>query len=558
MQFSKAEQRQSRAVAAIGAGVLALLACLAIAIGLIGCGGSSGSNSGSGETTLRATAVSFPDYLDPALSISLEGVGAMWNSYIPLLTYEHAEGRAGTRLIPGLARALPRISDGGRTYTLFLRKGLRYSDGSAVRASDFEHAIERVLALDSGGSPFFTDIVGAERFAQRKSGGIAGISADDASGRITIHLEQPSGTFSYRLATIYSALVPADAAVEDLTRHPPPASGPYEIVATTPGRGWEYRRNPQWSHNAALLPQLPGGNFERIEVDVLTNPETQVNEVERGQADLMLTPPPTDRLTELRQRYGGTQLLSGPAINIFYFWMNTTRPPFDDVRVRRAVNYALDPAALERIYTGELTPLQQVLPAAMPGHASFGLYPHNLAKARALIAAADPSDRRITIWTNNFGPQLEAGEYYESVLRQLGFETKLKVLDPANYFAVIGNESTPDLDTGWGNWLLDYPHPNDYFEPQLTDAGIAPTNATNWARFDSPAVDREVERLRRQQLGPAQEADYARLDREVMRQAPWAPFGTLSFPTFVSAGIDGGGVIISPIYGVDLTSLQPK
>jgi peptide/nickel transport system substrate-binding protein len=534
---------------------------LALPIGLALCltlaWGCGGSDSRRDRATLRGTTASFPDYLDPALSLSLEGWSAMWNTYVPLLTYQHAEGRAGTRLIPGLAKALPRISNGGRTYTLFLRKGLRYSDGSPVRASDFEHAIERVLALDSGGSPFFTHIVGAERFAASNRGGIAGISADDRSGRITIHLNEPRGTFSHELATLYSAPLPADTPVEDLSAHPPPATGPYEIAAARSGRSWEYRRNPEWaSHNAPRLPQLPGGHFAKIEIEVLPNAETQVNEVESERSDWMVNPPPPDRLPDLRRRFAGTQLLSAPQINVFYFWMNTTRPPFDDVRVRRAVNYAIDPAALERIYTGELSPLQQVLPAAMPGHVAFRPYPHDMAKARALIAAADPSDRRITVWANNFGPNLEASEYYEGILRELGFETKLKALGPDNYFTVIGNGSTPDLDTGWANWLLDYPHPNDYFEPQLTAAGIAPTNATNWARFDRPRVDATVKRLRREALGPPQEAAYASLDREVMRQAPWAPFGTLNFPTFVSAAIDPEALVISPIYGQDLTSFK--
>ena len=123
----------------------------------------------------------------------------MYDTYIPLLTYAHADGEAGSKVIPGLARALPKISDGGRTYTLFLRKGLKYSDGTPVKASDFTHSIERVFKLNSPGSPFYTDIVGAEKFAETKQGGIPGIETDDASGEIVIHLVEPRGTFSNEL-----------------------------------------------------------------------------------------------------------------------------------------------------------------------------------------------------------------------------------------------------------------------------------------------------------------------------------------------------------------------
>jgi peptide/nickel transport system substrate-binding protein len=116
-----------------------------------GCG--SGDSSGENRT-LVGTYNSFPDYLDPGLSFSLEGATALRNSYIPLLTYPAAEGAAGAKLIPGLARSLPRIDQGGRRYTLGLRPGLEYSDGTPVRASDFRFAVERLFRLNSAGSSF--------------------------------------------------------------------------------------------------------------------------------------------------------------------------------------------------------------------------------------------------------------------------------------------------------------------------------------------------------------------------------------------------------------------
>jgi peptide/nickel transport system substrate-binding protein len=541
------------------AGALVLVAITALAVA--GCGGGSSNEtaSSSSPTTLKATFAAFPDYLDPALSYTLEGWTAMSETYVPLLTYPRADGAAGTKVIPGLARALPKITDGGRTYTLLLRPGLRYSDGTPVRASDFPATIERMLAMSSPATPFFTDIVGAEEFSKTKKGSIAGIEADDASGRIVIHLVQPRSTFSNELAMLFAAPLPAGTKREDLSADPPPATGPYEIAAAKPGRSWSYRRNPEWQKtNAALLPQIPDGHFDSIEAEVNPNAETAVNQVERGQVDWMQEPPPPDRYEELRERYEGTQFLSTPQIDIYYFWMNVDKPPFDDLRVRRAVNYAIAPGALQRIYAGSMQPNQQVLPPAMPGHRELRPYPHDMQKARELIAEADPKVREITVWTDDYAPNRQAGEYYEGVLRELGFKPTLKVTPAANYTTIIGNESTPNLDTGWGNWYMDYPHPNDYFQPQLTATGIAPTLGTNWARFDDPKIDREVEKLGREPLGPTQEAAYARLDREVMRQAPWAPFGTVTMTTFVSDQIDLDKLIVSPVFGQDLTSFAPR
>ena len=258
----------------------------------------------------------------------------------------------------------------------------------------------------------------------------------------------------------------------------------------------------------------------------------------------------------MKRRYDGTQFREEPTISVYYFWMNTEEPPFDDVRVRRAVNYAIDPEALERIFAGTVRPTQQVLPPQMPGYRRFELYPHDVARAKRLVERADPDDREITVWTFNLTPTDEAGQYYEQVLTELGFDVTLKVIDAANYFTVIGNASTPDLDTGFANWFLDYPHPSDYFLPQLSGESIIPNGNTNWARFGDPEIDAKIQRLSTEQLGPRQESEYAALDREVMKQAPWAPFGTLALGTFVADSVNLDELVVSPIYGQDLTSFE--
>ena len=534
---------------------VAAIAALVAALALAACGGSTGEDREGG--TLRVAYNSFPDYLDPALSYSLEGWTATYDTYIPLLTYAHAEGAAGAKVIPGLAKSLPRISDGGRTYALTLRPGLRYSDGTPVRASDFTHTLERVFLLNSPGTPFYADVVGGEEFAATKKGGIPGIETDDASGRITIHLVEPRGTFSNELASPIVALVPGSTPIEDMSAKPPPATGPYEIVSSHPGRGWDYARNPEWAgNNAALLPQIPDGHVDRIEVDVIRNASTEVNDVESGRYDLMQNPPPADRIAAVRDKYKGSQFKESTQLNTYYFWMNTQAAPFDDVRVRRAVNYAIDPRALERIYAGQMKATHQILPAGMPGYEEFDLYPHDMARAERMIAAANPAERKVTVWAIDASPNREAGEYYDGVLSELGFETTLKVVNADNYFTVIGNRSTPNLDTGWGDWFEDYPHPNDFFQAQLAEESIAPTNNANWAEIEAPRLSRKIAELARQQLGPKQEAAYAKLDRQFMEQAPWAPYGALTLSTFVSDAVDLEAMTISPIFGQDFATVS--
>jgi peptide/nickel transport system substrate-binding protein len=544
--------------------VVAVLGFAAVAaLGLVSCGGGSGSSSGSGGGggkeggTLNATYASFPDYLDPQLSYTQEGWTAMADVYIPLLTYKHAEGTEGSEVVPGLAKELPKISNGGKTYTLFLRPGLKYSNGKPVKASDFPYAVERCFKLNSGGSVFYTSIVGAQKFAETKQGGISGITTNDKTGEIKIELEKPRGTFENELGLMFVAPVPKGTPMEDLSANPPPGTGPYMITKSQPGRGWEYARNPYWAKaNEKAMPEYPSGHVDAAKITIVRNPDTQVNDVEQGKFDWMENPPPASRYAQVKEKFEGTQFKVVPTISTYYFWMNVTQPPFNDPKVRQAVNYAIDPAALERIYAGQIKATHQILPDGMPGHKTFDLYPHSMSKAKEVLEEANPSDKNITVWTDTESPNKEAGEYYEGVLAQLGFNTTLKEINADNYFTVIGNLSTPNLDTGWSDWFQDYPHPNDFFQPLLAGESILKTNNGNFAQINEPALNEEITKLREEQLRPPQETRYSELDKKYMELAPWAPYGQRTLSTFVSSAINLESVIFNPTFGHYLTSFE--
>jgi peptide/nickel transport system substrate-binding protein len=538
----------------IGLVLLLSVAAAGCALGLSACGGSSGKEGG----TLTGTYASFPAYLDPALSYEVEGWTAMYDTYLPLLTYAHANGAEGSKVVPALAESMPKITNGGKTYTLTLRKGLKYSDGTPVKASDFKSSIERLFKVNSGGSFFYEDIVGAEKFAETKSGGIPGIKTDDKTGKIEIDLAAPRGTFTNELGMLFAAVLPADTPAKNLTADPPPATGPYMFTKVEPGRGWSYARNPYWAKDNSQISEVPSGHVDKIDIKVVRNDSTQVNEIERDKADWMQTPISADEYNKVKDKYEGTQFRVEHPINLYLFWMNTEKAPFNDLKVRQAVNYAVDTDALERIYAGSLAATHQILPEGMPGHESFDLYPHNMAKAKQLIKEANPSDRNITVWTDNESPNNEAAAYYEGVLNELGFNAKLKEINADNYYTIIGNESTPDLDTGWLSFYEDYPHPNDFFQPMFSGESIAPTGNTNLSRIDDPKLNAKIAKLSEEPLGPEQEAEYAALDRELMEEAPIVPYGTNTVSTFVDSEIDLGKVIFNPTFGQDLTSFQFK
>jgi peptide/nickel transport system substrate-binding protein len=537
-----------------GSKLLVLAACVALALGLASCGKSSGGKEGG---TLTASFASFPDALDPQFSYAVEGWSAMYATYIPLLTFAHADGEGGSKVVPGLAEALPKITDGGKTYTLKLSKGLKYSDGSPVLASDFKASIERLFLVNSSGSPYYTIIEGAEQFQKTKKGGISGIEADDKTGEIAIHLTAPQGAFQDLLALLFAAPVPADSPGEPVTKTPLPATGPYEITSIRPGKGWSYARNPQWQKtNAALAPEVPDGHVDKIEATVVSNQSTQVNDVEQGKTNWMFDPLPADRVAEVKTKYEGSQYRPVPAVGLDFLWMNTTLPPFDDVKVRQAVNYAVNPAKIERLFAGELAATHQIIPPGVPGYEKFDLYPFDMAKAKSLLKEANPADLDVTFWTDSLNE--EAGENFEAMLDEIGFDATLKVVNPDTYFTVIGDEKTPDLDIGFASYAADYPDPNAFFEPLLSGASILPKNNTNLPRIDDPALNKKIEELATQPLGPEQESEYAELDKSYMEQAPFAPYGTPTVSVFVSNDIDFDSVVWNPIFSGDLTSFQFK
>ena len=531
--------------------VLAGLALVAAPLTIAACGEDDEAAEG-GE--LNFTLSSFPDYLDPQVSYTFEGFETLWPTYIPLLTWAHEEGQAGTEVIPGLAEDLPEISEDGKTYALTMRDGMKYSDGSPIVASDFKFAVERCFDTNSGGSSFYTKIVGAEDYQKGKADEISGITTNDDTGEITIELNEPSGTLEQELAMMFVAPVPQDTPKdEEQTKSPPPSSGPFMITNVKPGRSYTLERNPNFQTVLDAGIDFPDAKVDTINVEEVKNNSTQVTNVEQNKTDYMLDPPIADRLQEVESQYSDRFQLE-TSINTYYFWMNNQEPPFDDVKVRQAVNYAIDPEALQRIFGGRLTPGQTILPPDMPGYKEYELYPGpDIEKAKELLEEANPSDTDITVWTDDESDRKRIGQYYADVLTEVGFNVDLKIIAGDIYFSTIGNLKTPDLDTGFSDWFQDYPHPNDFFDILLNGNNILPQNNQNFSQTDIPELNKEIEELAEQPLDDV-ETQYGDLDEAFMEQAVWAPYGYEEFSTFVSDQVAFDDVLWHPVFNHDYTS----
>ena len=525
-----------------------------------GGGASGGGGGGGGGGDINISMTSFPDYIDPQLSYTLEGWEVLYNTYVPLLTYKHAKGDEGTQVVPGLAKDMPEVSADGKTYKLTLRPNMKYSDGAPIKASDFTYAIQRLFKADSGGSVFYEPIVGATEYADGKADKIAGITTDDSTGAITIALTEANGTFENLLALTFAAPVPPSTPLDkDATKSPPPSSGPFMITKVEQPQTLTMERNPNFNTvKDAGATEVADAHVDKITITQNKSNAAQVTGVEQGTIDFMVDPPDADRLAEVKSKFSD-RFRFEESINTYYFWMNTQTAPFNDIRVRQAINYAVDPEALNRVFGGRMHPSQNILPPGMPGYEELKLYPGpDMAKAKALLAEANPSDKNITVWTDDEPDRKRIGEYYHDLLTQLGFNATLKVIAGDVYFTTIGNMSTPDLDTGFGDWFQDFPHPDDFFRPLLNGKSVLPTNGNNFSHVAIPELDAKMDQLLTQQLTDDVKKQYAALDKAYMEQAVWAPYGNEQFTTFVSERIDFDKAYHHLLFNQDYSALALK
>jgi peptide/nickel transport system substrate-binding protein len=547
--------------------MLAMLAALPLAFAACGDDdGGDGSEGGGGRQggSITISQSTQPDALDPALSYTLGGWEPMWLVYTPPLTYRRAEGEEGAELIPGVAEALPTISPDGRTYELAMREGLRYSDGTPAKASDFEHTIKRVLNLESGGSAFFLGIEGAQEYleADRPEADIPGIETDDRTGDITIRLTEPDGTFLNVLAMNFAGLVPADTPFENLTKDPPPGIGPYMITQSVPNRQFVMERNHRFR-----IPGIPAGNLERITTRIVTSAARAAQDVIAGELDYMQDLIPPDLKPEIEAKYSD-RYEEHPTSSTYYLFLNVRVPPFDNEQVREAINYGVDKPALARLFAGNLVAGCSFLPPGVPGYdkaldiedCPWGNpnEPPDLERARRLIADAGAEGAQVTVWGDTLDPDDKVAAAYSDMLNEMGLDAEPKILDAAVFNQTMGNAKTK-AQTGVTGWSQDFPHPKNFFF--LVDgAAIQPTNNQNFGNVDDPEITAGIAELSREPELTREVADrWGELNRQLVEEGWIVSFGHQTRPTFVSERMDFENcTLFHPVYNNDYSSFCLK
>jgi len=524
---------------------------LAAAAGLLWAGASPAPTRHRGGTLTILTQV-WADNFDPVLTQITSG--ALEMTYDGLTAYQRVGGSGSVQVVPDLAVSLPASTDAGTTYTFQLRRGIRYSNGELVRPEDFRRALERDLILGpspSNGDPFADVVGGAACAAHPAHCDLSrGVVVDDAANTVTFHLVAPNPEFLARLTLVDAVAVPAGAPIRNVGFHPLPATGPYMWSTITKTTG-VLVRNPyfrEWSHAAR-----PDGYPDRIVFRLIGSQTAELAAIERGAADVGNDGPPANSLPELRTRFA-SQLHVHPLVATGVLILNTRTAPFNDVRVRRAISYALDRAKVARLLGNYQRPTCQVLPPYLPGYRRYCPYTidpdaggvwhaPNLARAEQLIAASHTRGTRVTIWNlGTFEPGYKkVGPYLVSLLDQLGYRAQVKDLsDDVNApqrFADSRTSAQAALSGIGTNYLT----ASQMIKTPFACQSFVPNSArnANLSEFCDPKLDSQINSALTAESSnsPRAAALWTRADRTVTDQAPVVALDTPSEIDFVSARV---------------------
>jgi peptide/nickel transport system substrate-binding protein len=477
------------------------------------------------------------EFIDPALSYDTLTWSMLYSTQTLLVNFPEKKGQAGSVLYPEAATSFPKVSNNGKTYTFHIRPGLKFSDGSPVTAAAYQRAWERNLSPKMG-SPlgvndqFQNVVVGGNAFLDGKAQKIAGITAKGLT--LTFRLTKPNPTFtSYLGMQWFGAQKPNMPYTTSGVQGSYPSSGPYYIQSREVGKSLVEVRNPNYKGSRPANP-------DKIVWSMNTDQDQGLLQVRSGQVDIdWLQPPPTS-FASLANQYGvnKSRFFVGGTSCVAYWALNTTRAPFNTVKARQAVNWALDRPALVRLY-GKLGARRsdQILVPGIAGFKPYNLYAFrgaNPAKAKAV----DPSlsGQTATIFHSTSSLATNSAQVASFNLSKIGMKTKDKPVPASVYYKELGTKGV-DFDMARAGWCADYFDPFDYINVNLDGRSIQDANNVNFAYANFAALNKAMDAAANL-TGAARAKAYQKLDYQIMKQwAPWVPYAVINGVFFVSARV---------------------
>ena len=577
------------------AGLAAILVVVACS-----CTGGASTNDGSspkdleggtlrvGVCCLTVEQLKRPDFLDPQVPFSVANAQREFLRCCLLRTLLSYTGRStsegGTVLHPDLATALPEITDDGLTWTFHLRRGLHYApplEDIEITTPDIVRAIQRVASPEIGTAEYetyFTPIEGVPEYFDGRASTISGLETPDPY-TLRVHLLTVTNDLGYRFALPATAPIPPSPAdpsapfgvasghadgygaflvasgpymiegSEDLQPSLPPEGQP-PVAGLVQGESLTLVRNPSWSRG---VDELRMAFVDRIEVRVVKVTKA-TREIERGSIDILLDGQPSP---EDLDRYEGDPALRDRVVHdrcnfVTFASMRLTAPPFDDVHVRRAANYAFDGEKAARIASAYETvgvgyyryvPLTHIAPDSTGGGllADWDPYPFDLAKAREEMARSrydhdgdgicdDPACRGIATLDTNFGPEA-VDRIWADGFGAIGMALDIQRVAGGRIATALSDPRSKTQLVLAASWEAEYPSPEPLFASAFSGAGIGSTGtapnfslcgasseqlaAWGYPEASVQSADAKIDECR-SRIGPAQQLCWAELDQLLM------------------------------------------
>ncbi|WP_119730611.1 ABC transporter substrate-binding protein [Thermomonospora amylolytica] len=535
-------------------------ATAALALVLSGCGGGGTGGDDTVNTTfnqavntivnqddkaggtLKFAITDAPDSVDPGNTYYAFNWDFTRLYARALLTFDNKPGEAGLKVVPDLAEGLGTPSEDGKTWTYKIRKGIKYEDGTEVKAADVKYAIARSNYTDelTSGPKYFAQYLDAGDYKgpykDKNLDNFKGIETPD-DYTLVFKLKQPFYEFDYLLTNPQSAPVPAAKDTGLKYQEHPVATGPYKVESHQVGKSLVLVKNPMW--NQASDP-IRKQNVDRIELAMGVNGATLDEQLLAGTTHVNLGGTGVEAAAQakiLRQdklKRAADNPLTG---FLRYAMLSTKVKPFDNIECRKAVQYAVDKTAIQGAYGGPIAGdiASTALPPTETGHTKYDLYPTpgnkgdlNKAKA-ALQACGQPNGFETNIAVReDRAKEVAAAEAIQQSLAKVGIRTQIKKFPSGDYTSqyagkpeYVHKNNLGIIIAGWGS---DWPTGFGFLSQIAHGEAIKPSGNYNEMELNDPEVNRLLDEGIRNPNQAEREKAWSQVDRKVMESAALLPF----------------------------------
>jgi peptide/nickel transport system substrate-binding protein len=538
---------------------IAVFAALAAALVVAACGGGGGGGEAKSGGTLKILdTAGGVDSLDPGYWYYQSDYQEVYQTtQRALYGFKPDE----TKPTPDLAESLPKVSNGGKTLTIKIKSGIKYSaplQNRTVKAADVKYALERCFLPQVGNgysSLYYAEIQGVDAFKSKKADEVTGIQAPDDQ-TLVIKTTSPSGVLTSGGALGMPCTIPVpkdyaqkyDQGKQSTYGQHQVFTGPYMIENDGKGKITGYKpsqrltlvRNPSWVKSTDYRPAY----FDRIEVKCCSDASVAARQTLQGQNLLSgdYAAPPTPVLKQALSRNKDQISVESSGGNR-YISLNTTVKPLDNVNVRRAIAAVIDKTALRQTRGGPTlgTIATHLFPPDLPGFDDAGgtkgpgydfmsSPTANVALAKSYMKKAGYSNGMyngppILTVADNVSPAKETGEAFQEQVKAIGLKLQYREVPHATLlskYCLVPKANVGICPTlGWG---ADFFAPQSFIAPLFSGKNIVPSGNVNTAEVNDPKLNADIDRAKLITDPDKSAAAWGALDKKVTGQAYFVPW----------------------------------